>query len=140
MVPAMGIGQPVIFVDYEQTKGILFGERGPGWHETLRGIPMAGNNLALDRFESGNDDRGLWIDAKVSRHDPHLPAPRAPFGEFIIRQCPRGHGEQRPAGKIRLFGPTLENVRLTGAGRSIDHGAEGGRRRERGPTPRNSTS
>ncbi len=100
MHPANRIGDHLIFIDHEELRTVATEEAG-----------------AL-RFQRRDDDPGVEIQREIARGDADIPAARAPFREFVVRERARRNGENRLAfeGGIKQF----ENVGLARAGRGLD--------------------
>ena len=62
----------------------------------------------------------LRFSARVPRRDAHVPAARAPFRQFVIRQRAGGHGVNGLAAISSLVGPELEDESFAGAGRRVN--------------------
>ena len=67
--------------------------------------PIAFDQPALLSFERGDEDRRVEIFGEIAGSDADVPAARAPFGEFVIRQRASRHGVDRLAVILPLVRP-----------------------------------
>ena len=100
---AVGVAQHLILVHHQQRRAVAF------------------DKPALLRFECGNQDRRVEILREVAGGDADIPAARAPFGEFVVRQGASWHRVNRLTVVFSVVRPQLENERLARARRRLHH-------------------
>ena len=79
------------------------------------------HETALLGFQCGGENRSIQILCQISRGNPHRPITRAPFGQLVIGQRPRGHGVHRLALGFAHIGPQLKNQCFARTGGRVHH-------------------
>jgi hypothetical protein len=84
------------------------------WTPVRRTVAL--DEAVLLGFQSRDEDWGMKIFRKVAGGDADIPTPRAPFGEFVIRERARGNGVDGLPAILTGVRPKLEDQSLASTG------------------------